>query len=83
MVNTVRDIYATDSLKTASKKAIQKRAEATSYLIGSKITDIIYWHKVSKISRRYNSEKLQMSIIKKYLKKDIYFQKKNRKLLII
>ena len=81
MVNTVRDIYATDSLKTASKKAIQKRVEATSYLIGSKITDII--SKVSKISRRYNSEKLQMSIIKKYLKRDIYFQKKNRKLLII
>ena len=32
---------STDLIKTASKRAIQKRAEATSGLIGNKITDKI------------------------------------------
>ena len=32
---------ATDSIKTASRRAIQKTAEATGDLIGSKITDKI------------------------------------------
>ena len=32
---------STDLIKTASKRAIQKRAEATSDLIGNKITDKI------------------------------------------
>ena len=31
----------TDALKTASKKIIQKLAEATGYLIGNKITDAV------------------------------------------
>ena len=31
----------TDAIKTASKRAIQKTAEATGYLIGNKITDNI------------------------------------------
>ena len=39
--------------------------------------------KVSKNSQQNNPEKLQLRMIKKYLKKDIYLQKKDRKLLII
>ena len=32
---------ATDAIKTASKRAIQKTAEATGYLVGNKIADKI------------------------------------------
>ena len=32
-------ISATDAMKTASKRAIQKTAEETGYLIGNKIAD--------------------------------------------
>ena len=39
---------ATDALKTASKRAIQKIAEATGYLIGNKIAN-----KVTKASKTY------------------------------
>ena len=34
-------LSATDILKTASKRAIQKTAETTGYLIGNKIADMI------------------------------------------
>ena len=33
--------YTTDAIKTASKRAIQKSAEATGNLIGNKIADKI------------------------------------------
>ena len=45
---------ATDTLKTSSKRFIQKSAEATVDLIGSKNADRIT--KVSKTSRQNNSE---------------------------
>ena len=45
---------ATDALKTASKRAIQKTAEATGYLIRNKIADRIT--KVSKMLPKDNSE---------------------------
>ena len=45
---------ATDAFKTVSKRAIQKPAEATGDLIGSKITDRIT--KVSKTLPQNNSE---------------------------
>ena len=45
---------ATDLLKTASKRAIQKTAEATVDLIGTKIADQIT--RVSKTSPQNNSE---------------------------
>ena len=37
----------TDAIKTTSKRAIQKTAEATSYLIGNKIAD-----KITSISKK-------------------------------
>ena len=40
LVDTAKK-YATDAIKTASKRAIQKTAEATGDLVGSKIADKI------------------------------------------
>ena len=41
----------TDAIKTASKRAIQKTAEATDYLIGNKTAD-----KITKISKIFSRE---------------------------
>ena len=60
---------ATDAFKIASKRAIQKTAEATGDLIGNKIA-----HKITKVSKSSQ----QMRMIKKYLKKDTYLQKKDK-----
>ena len=90
MVNTAKNFLiilkksATDTLKTSSKRVIQKTVEATSDLVGNKITNKIT--KISKTSQFHNrivQKQLQMRMIKKYLKKDINFQKKDRKLLMI
>ena len=54
----------------------QKTAEAAVDLIGKKIADIITKHLQQNISET-------MNMIKKYLNKDTYLQKKGRKLLII
>ena len=67
----------------------KKTAEATGVLTGNKIASKITG--VSKNSQQNNYKhnhsdnykQLKISMIKKYLKKDIYFQKKHRKLLII
>ena len=67
---------ATDALETASKRAIRKTSEATSDLNGNKIAD-----RITKVSKTLPQNSLEMRIIKKYLKKDIYLQKKGRKLL--
>ena len=73
---------ATYALKTFSKRVIQKRAGATGDLIGRKIDKRIT--KVSEKSKQNNSvRQLQMIMIKKYLKKNIYLQKKNTNSLII
>ena len=55
-VNTVGNFYhanqsSPDALKTGSKRAIKKTAEATDDLIGNKIAD-----KISKTSPQKNSE---------------------------
>ena len=77
--------YATDALKTASKRAIQKTAEAAGDLIGNKIADKItkYFKKtlqINCIQRKRNY--IQMKLIMKYQKKYIYFQKKDNKSLM-
>ena len=72
---------ATDAFKTASKGAIPRTAETTGDLISKQITNKIT--KISKNLLQIIKRQLQMSMTKKYLKKDIYLQKKNRKLLII
>ena len=68
-------------LLKAFKKAIQKTAEATGDLIGSKIVNRII--KVPKMHNKIIQRQLQMSMIKKHLNKDIYLQKKDKKLLMI
>ena len=69
----------TNAFKTSSKRAIQK---TSIELIGNKIAD-----KITEVSKKFttkkNQKELQMRMIKKYLKKDMYLQKKGRKLLII
>ena len=66
-------------LKLLQKGAIQKTAEATGDFIGNKIANKIT--KVSKNSQQNNSETVtnEHDI---YLKKDTYFQKKSKKLLM-
>ena len=56
----------------------QKRAEATGYLIGNKIADAVLssmtikLQKSQEVHHRIVQKHLQMSMIKKCLKKDIY-----------
>ena len=67
---------ATDALKTASKRAIQKTAEAIRDLIGNKIDDKIT--NVSKTSPQNNSEKITHYDNKEIPKERyIYLQKIN------
>ena len=62
----------TDAINTASKRAIQKTAEATGDLIGNKIAD-----KIRSVSKNH-----KMKLIMKYLKRDIFLQKKDKRLLM-
>ena len=71
---------ATDALKTSSKRVIHKTAEATDALIGNKIAK--GFTKVSNIHNKIIQGQLQMSMIKKYLKKNMQLQKKDKKLLM-
>ena len=72
----------TDAIKIASKRAIQKTAEATGGLIGNTIAD-----KITSISKKpvkelsNNDEKEEDMEITTH-KKDIYHQKKDNKLLM-
>ena len=62
---------ATDALKTALNREIQKTAETTGDLIGNKIAEKIT--RVSKTSPQNSSETNEKK--KKYLEKDLYLQK--------
>ena len=71
----------TDAIKTASKRAIQKTAEATGDLIGRKISD-----KIKIILKGYSAESHSKNDDAnseiEVLKKDTYLQKKGNKLLM-
>ena len=71
--------FTTDAIKTASKRAIQKTAEASGDLIGNKIVD-----KITNLSKKSSAEfKMKYRMIKqKCQEKDIYLQKKDNKLLM-
>ena len=87
---------ATDAIKTASKRAIQKTAEAIGGLIGNKIADKItakpstagpslkgVSKDVTSASKNHLMKKYsQMKLIMKYRKRDIFLQKKDKKLLM-
>ena len=61
---------ATGTLNTSSKRVIQKTAEATGDFIGNKIVKKL--QKIQRIQNKKNSEILKMSMMKKYLKNNIY-----------
>ena len=65
----------TDAIKTASKRAIKKKAETTSDLIGNKVAN-----KITSVSK--TSPKELQNDGKEVPKKDTYLQKKDNKLLI-
>ena len=64
----------TDTIKTASKRAIQKTAKATGDLIGNKITS---FSKKSNNNNNDDDEDVELTTHKK----DTYLQKKENKLL--
>ena len=73
----------TDAIKTASKRAIQKTAEATGDLIGNKTAD-----KITSVSRKLtkglknNETEVDRASPKDATKKDTYLQKKDNKLFM-
>ena len=65
---------ATDALKIAGERAIQKTAEVSGHLVGNFIAD-----KITNISKNQQVNHTQMQIAMKYQKKDIYLHKKDKK----
>ena len=68
---------ATYAFKIASKRAVQKTAEAAGDLIGNKIVD-----KITSYSKKQQMNDTQMMLAMKYQRKDIYLHKKDKKLLM-
>ena len=63
-----------DFATIAGKKIVHKSAEATGDLIGNKIAD-----KITSASKNHIMKKdSQMKLIMKYLKRDIFLQKKEK-----
>ena len=78
---------STDLLRTASKRAIQKTAEAKGDLIGNKLLIRLQVSQKdpprSYIQRScIQKNRYQIKLIMKYQEKDIYLYKKDRKLLV-
>ena len=65
---------AREALKTTSKTVIQKAAAATGDLLVIRL--LIEVQKSQKLPKRLNQKRLQVNMVKKYLKKDIYLQTK-------
>ena len=70
---------AAGALKSDSKRVIQKTAETTDDLMKL----LTKSQKFQKVHNKIIQRQLQMRMIKKYLKKDIYLQTKGKKLLMI
>ena len=71
---------ATYALKTASKRSIQKQQKQLVIWLVIKL--LIELQKFQKNHNRIIQKKLEIKMIKKYLKKDIYLQNKDKKLLM-
>ena len=69
-----------DAIKTASKRGIQKTAQATGDLIGNKIADKIT--SVSKKSTKWLQNNEKEVDIERTTPKDTYLQKEDNKLLM-
>ena len=64
---------ATDALKIAGKRAVEKTAESSGDLVGNFIAD-----KIASISNKPTSEHTQMRLAMKYQKKDISPQERQK-----
>ena len=68
---------ATDAIKTVSKRAIQKTAEATGDLVGNKIAD-----KITSASKKSHNEKIQSNEVNNEIPKERYISPKERQQII-
>ena len=68
---------ATDALETASKRSNQETTEATGDLIEKKLLIKL------QESQKLHQKLIQKQMRKKYLEKDTYLSKKDRKLVVI
>ena len=62
---------ATDAIKTASKRAIQKTAKATGTLVGNKIAD-----KITRASKKSHNEEIQSKEVNNEIPKERYISPK-------
>ena len=69
---------AANAIKTASKRAIQKTADATGDLVVIKLLIRLQVYQKNHTMKKCS----QMELIMKYRKKDIFLQKKGNKLLM-
>ena len=68
---------ATDAIKTASKRAIQKTAEAIGALVGNKIAD-----KITSASKKSHNEEIQSNGVNNEIPKERYISRKERQQII-
>ena len=68
---------ATDAIKTASKRAIQKTAQATRDLVGNKIAD-----KITRASKKSHNEEIQSNEFNNEIRKERYISPKERQQII-
>ena len=68
---------ATDAIKTASKRAIQKTAEATGDLVGNKIAD-----KITSASKKSHNDEIQSNEVYNEIPKERYIPPKERRKII-
>ena len=68
---------ATDAIKTASKRAIQKTAEATGDLVGNEIAD-----KIMSASKKSRNEEIKSNEVNNEIPKERYISPKERQQII-
>ena len=68
---------ATDAIKTVSKRAIQKTAEATGDLVGNKIAD-----KIASVSKKSHNEEIQSNKVNNEIPKEGYISPKERQKVV-
>ena len=85
-LSDIQDCSATDAIRIISKIAIQKTADETGDLIGHKSADkfkTVWRTSLGNSSATVTDEIENIEYDKKYLKRNIYLHKKERKLLMI
>ena len=68
---------ATDAIKTASKRAIQKTAEATGDLVDNKLAD-----KITNASKKSRNKEIQSNEVNNEIPKERYISPKERQQII-